>query len=199
MFAVKPAVTHTQAKNVFSQESPTTEWGVQLVGRVQNSMLVVMSWSCTNGVLFQPPLQRPVTLSAGRSFDAPPVTADRGCWPPRLRDVTWAQAGERDGLISRVTGAEVEPSILTSAADGLNSGQLRVLSDNSGLPPSLIPGVLEFCRLVGCPEPGQWQGPPVLGHLCSTRAAPVPTHSHWWLWPPASPPTGLCRRAHIPI
>lgn len=130
--------SHTLKPRMYSPRSqlPPTEWGVQLVGRVQNSMLVVMSWSCTNGVLFQPPLQRPVTLSAGRSFDAPPVTADGGCWPPRLRDVTWAQSGERDGLISRVTGAEVEPSILTSAADGPNSGQLRVLSDNSGLLPS---------------------------------------------------------------
>ena len=59
------------ANNIYSKESPTTNLAAvgggrgggggcrrQPVGRIQNSGVWEVSWSCTNGVLFQPPLQK---------------------------------------------------------------------------------------------------------------------------------------------
>lgn len=44
------------------------DWEVWSVGRIQKSVTWEMSWSCTNGFLFQPFFQKGVMLSTGRGL-----------------------------------------------------------------------------------------------------------------------------------
>lgn len=198
--------THSQGYNPITCFQWWGKGGWQQVGRTQNSVTWETSWPCTNGVLFQPPLQKWRTLQVRRGLDAPLIiakwkaltlgTPNRG---PRWRE-GWAMS-------AMPMGAEARTSGLISATKDTTLVSSRVPQTGHGfpLPPAWGARILEVDRVhsaratanVMCPwTPSFHSGKPHCPliptggsgyqHLSPLASAEVPTfpsdESHSDIW-----------------